>query len=55
MWIVSPLVMPWRGDTRRIFTPYVITGGLGVSAYNVACSAKRELQSRGVPCYVTAV
>ena len=55
MWIVAPLLTPWRGDKRRNATPYVVTHNLGVASYNVACSAKRELECRGITCYVTAV
>jgi len=52
MWIVSPLLAPWRGDMRRNATPYVITGGTSWADYNTALSAKRTLEARGVACYV---
>jgi hypothetical protein len=55
MWIVSPLITPWRGDSRRNGAPYVITAGLGMASYNLACFAKRELERRGIACYVTAI
>ena len=52
MWIVSPLLAPWRGDMRRNATPYVITGGTSWADYNTALSAKRTLEARGIACYV---
>lgn len=54
MWIVSPLLTPWRGDMRRNATPYVVTSGLSWADYNTALSAKRTLKDRGIACYVDA-
>jgi len=54
-WAVVPDIRPWRGDTRRNGTPYVLTDSPFIDGYNLACYAKRELNKRGIACYVELI
>lgn len=54
-WAVVPDIRPWRGDLRRDYTPYVLTGGMNAGCLNLANWAKRQLKERGIACYVELV
>lgn len=49
IWTVEPLLMPWRGDTRRNSSPYVC---LHDSNLGHIQTVKRELEARGIACFV---
>lgn len=55
MFAVLPLLKPWRGDMRRNPAPYVLTNGLTWSDLGLAQFAKRELELRGIACYVDVI
>lgn len=55
VWAVVPDLRPWRGDMRRNSQPYYYGKGMSGSELQFAQYVKRELQGRGVACYVELV
>jgi hypothetical protein len=54
-WAVVPDIRYWRGDLRRDWSPYVLTGGISGSCLNVAQWAAGMLRKRGIDCYVEMI
>lgn len=52
MWAVFPLLTPWNGDLRRNPLPYVYGRNVSGRELDWCNSVKRELESRGIACYV---
>lgn len=49
IWTVEPLLTPWLEDMRRNSLPYVC---LHDSDFGHIQTVKRELESRGIACFV---
>jgi len=54
-WCVLPLLSPHNGDLRRNQSPYFIGNGMSMTELQFCQYVKRELEKRGIVCYVELI